>query len=50
MAPNNQSYVVDASSNLVRWVPVTTNSATNGWFIFVNTNATAPYQFYRVQQ
>jgi hypothetical protein len=50
MAPNNQSYVVDASSNLVSWVPVTTNSATNGWFIFVNTNATAPYQFYRVQQ
>ncbi|HSY43939.1 MAG TPA: hypothetical protein VK811_08495, partial [Candidatus Acidoferrum sp.] len=50
MAPNNQSYVVDASSNLVSWVPAATNSTTNGWFIFVNTNATAPHQFYRVQQ
>ncbi|HTR40701.1 MAG TPA: hypothetical protein VMH87_03720 [Pseudomonadales bacterium] len=49
-APNNQSYVVDVSSNLFNWVPVTTNMTTNGWFIFVNTNATGSHQFYRVQQ
>jgi hypothetical protein len=50
MAPNNQSYIVDTSSNLMSWAPVATNSSTNGWFIFVNTNAAAPRQFYRVQQ
>ncbi len=50
LAPNSQSYVVEASTNLENWVPVATDSPANGVFIYVNTNTAASRQFYRVQQ
>ena len=49
-APTNQTYVVETSTNLTSWIPVFTNSSTNGLFLFINTNATGPQRFYRVQQ
>jgi hypothetical protein len=49
-APDGQSYVVETSSNLARWLPVVTNAAVNGQFIFINTNAARTQQFYRVRQ
>jgi len=43
----NRQCVVQASTNLVNWTPVTTNlTTTNGFFDFTNTLA-APQQFYR---
>jgi hypothetical protein len=48
-APDGQSYVVDSSTNMVNWVAVATNSATNGTFIF-NLNAPTARNFFRVRQ
>ena len=44
------NYVIEASSNLIDWFSVFTNAATNSTFIFRDTNAIAPQQFYRVKQ
>jgi beta-galactosidase len=43
-------YVVEASTNLAGWIPVFTNTAANGWFIFQDTNPTLPQRFYRARQ
>jgi hypothetical protein len=47
---NEQPYVIQASTNLVIWVPVYTNSApTNTITTFSDSNAVDyPYRFYRV--
>ncbi|HZM05496.1 MAG TPA: Ig-like domain-containing protein [Candidatus Saccharimonadales bacterium] len=42
------SYVVERSSNLVRWLPVSTNSASNSPAIFIDGASLAAPQFYRV--
>jgi hypothetical protein len=47
---NNQNYILDTSTNLALWVPVLTNVASNGLFLFRNTNPADPKRFYRVQQ
>jgi hypothetical protein len=47
---DNQSYVVENSTNLLAWLPVWTNSASNGLTTLVVSNATAPQRFYRVRQ
>jgi hypothetical protein len=49
-APDSQKYVVEMSTNLSAWLPVSTNSPTNGLCVFVSTNATDLRQFYRVRQ
>ena len=47
---NGLNYVVETSSNLVNWTPVFTNAATNGSFIFTDTNLSDPQRFYRAKQ
>jgi len=47
---NNQSYVVESSTNLTDWIPVLTNTPVNGVFNFTESNATDPARFYRVRQ
>jgi beta-galactosidase len=47
-AETNQSYVIEASSDLMTWTPVLTNAPTNSVLTYVNSNATAPQLFYRV--
>ena len=48
--PNN-SYVLQASTNLVDWTSLSTNTATTNPFNFVDPGATNfPYRFYRVLQ
>jgi hypothetical protein len=37
-------YIVEASADLVNWVPVQTNAAP---FVFTETNSDLPQQFYR---
>ena len=45
------TYVLHASTNLIHWAPVRTNTAVNGLVTFVETNAIRfPRRFYRVQQ
>ena len=45
------SYVLEATTNLVNWVPVSTNMATTNLFNFVDPDASNfPYRFYRVLQ
>jgi hypothetical protein len=40
--------VIDASTNLLQWVPIYTNPSTFGTFSFIDTNAAAfPLRFYR---
>jgi hypothetical protein len=46
---NGQNYVLQTSSNLTSWSSVWTNSPTNGFIQFINTNATEPDRFYRVK-
>jgi uncharacterized repeat protein (TIGR01451 family)/uncharacterized delta-60 repeat protein len=44
----NRTYVVEASTNLVNWVPVFTNSTLSGAVSFIDTNAPLfPTRFYR---
>jgi len=47
---DTQSYVVETSTNLIDWMPVSTNSPSGGQFIFIDTNATDPARYYRVHQ
>jgi uncharacterized repeat protein (TIGR01451 family) len=45
------SYVLDASSNLVSWVPIMTNIAVNGTVKFIDPDSGAlPYRFYRAHR
>ncbi len=45
------SYIFQASTNLINWNPLSTNSATNGLVNFSDTNAPGfPKRFYRAQQ
>jgi PA14 domain/Chitobiase/beta-hexosaminidase C-terminal domain len=47
----NQSYVLQTTTNLVNWIPLTTNTATAAPFYLTDTNAGSfPYRFYRVVQ
>jgi fibronectin type 3 domain-containing protein len=48
--PDTQTYVVETSTNLINWTPVSTNSPSGGQFIFTDTNATDPARYYRVSQ
>jgi uncharacterized repeat protein (TIGR01451 family) len=42
------SYVIQASTNLTGWIPVVTNVATGGSFIYIDTNASSfPNKYYR---
>lgn len=43
-----QSYVIDASTNLVDWTPLATNTAVSGIIEFTDPNA-QPQRFYRVR-
>jgi hypothetical protein len=43
-----QGYVIDASTNLVDWTPLATNTAVSAIIEFTDTNA-QPHQFYRVR-
>jgi hypothetical protein len=44
----NTVYVVQASTNLTSWVPLSTNSSATGTFTFTDTTTPAPQQrFYR---
>jgi fibronectin type 3 domain-containing protein len=47
---DGQSYVVLMSTNLMDWMPLSTNQQTGGLFNFTDTNAVDPARFYRVQQ
>ncbi|MDB6020939.1 MAG: hypothetical protein JWQ04_796, partial [Pedosphaera sp.] len=45
------TYVLQASTNLINWVPVSTNVAASDVFNLLDTNAAGfPYRFYRVIQ
>ncbi len=44
------NYVVDASSNLVSWVPFSTNTAASNPAKFTDTAAASPFRFYRVSR
>lgn len=44
----NQRYAVEASSNLVDWFPISTNTAATGQFLFQDSHTTNfPCRFYR---
>jgi hypothetical protein len=46
-----QSYIVEMSTNLIRWTPLATNTPTeNGTLIFTDTNGWSSPRFYRVLQ
>jgi hypothetical protein len=46
--PAGANYIIEASSDLINWVPVQTNNASSGIINFTDTNAGAlPYRFYR---
>jgi len=47
---DTQTYVVETSTNLINWTPVSTNSPSGGRFIFTDTNATDPARYYRVSE
>jgi hypothetical protein len=47
---DTQTYVVETSTNLINWPPVSTNSPSGGRFIFTDTNATDPARYYRVSE
>src|SRR6266498_4728592 len=46
-AQDNQSYLVETSTDLTNWVPALTNTAVNGRFDFLDVNATDSHRFYR---
>jgi len=50
LSQDGSTYVVEASSNLLNWAPVFTNTATNSSFFYCDTNATVPQRFYRIRQ
>jgi len=44
----NVAYVIQASTNLTSWVPLSTNTSTTGTFTFIDTTTPAPQvRFYR---
>jgi hypothetical protein len=45
--PAGSNYVIEASSDLVNWVPVFTNDAPNGFLDFSDTNINFTGRFYR---
>jgi fibronectin type 3 domain-containing protein len=47
---DTQTYVVETSTNLINWIPVSTNLPSGGLFMFTDTNATDPARYYRVTQ
>lgn len=49
-AVSGVTYVIDASTNLVDWVPLLTNTATGMVFTFTDTNSVAPARFYRARE
>jgi cellulose 1,4-beta-cellobiosidase len=49
-AASGVTYIIQASTNLQDWMPIFTNPSAGGLFIYVDTNASAPATFYRVQQ
>jgi uncharacterized repeat protein (TIGR03806 family) len=45
------NYVLEATTNFVTWIPVSTNTASASTFLLMDTNALAfPYRFYRIIQ
>jgi hypothetical protein len=51
MGVTGSNYVLQASTNLTTWMPLTTNLAATNWFNFIDPKATNfPYRFYRVLQ
>lgn len=45
------NYLLQSSSNLTEWTPLSTHRATNGLLLLSDTNsATAPERFYRIRQ
>ena len=51
MGVAGSNYVLQASTNLTTWTPLSTNTAATNWFNFLDPNATNfPYRFYRVLQ
>ncbi|MEY2408185.1 MAG: hypothetical protein QOF48_855 [Verrucomicrobiota bacterium] len=48
LGESNRRYAAEASTNLVDWVPLGTNTAWGGSIQFIDTNAfSIPYRFYR---
>ena len=48
---SNTSYALQASTNLINWVPISTNAAPTNSFTLADTNAASfPWRFYRVIQ
>lgn len=47
---NDQSFVVESSTNLSSWTPLATNTTAGGMFNFTDINATNHVQFYRVRE
>ena len=46
--PSNASFTIQASTNLVNWTPLATNTATTGMWQFLDRDATNyPIRFYR---
>ena len=51
MGVAGSNYVLQASTNLTTWTPLSTNNTATNWFNFLDPNATNyPYRFYRVLQ
>ncbi|MFO1497516.1 MAG: hypothetical protein U1G07_03805 [Verrucomicrobiota bacterium] len=44
------AYLIDISSNLVSWLPLSTNLAASNPATFQDTTAAAPFRFYRVSR
>lgn len=44
------SIVIHTSSNLSAWTPVFTNPPVDGSWLFIDSNATAPRRFYRMEE
>ena len=45
-----RNYIIQVSTNLITWTPVSTNQPSGGVLIFTDTNASGPARFYRVMQ
>jgi len=47
VAPAGGNYIIEASTDLVNWVPLVTNSAPNGLLNYSDTNTSLTQRFYR---